>query len=91
MKSKLQSVSSSAKTMNKTQAPHIKKTRIIMQIDEDVVAKYKRKADTEGKNYLHLMNDALKTCLQGQLLIDEVKRTIQEELKSDCSTLLKKA
>lgn len=91
MKGKLQPVSSNTLAVSKVQTAHIKKTRIIMQIDEDVVAKYKKKADTEGKNYLHLMNDALKTCLQGQLLIDEVKRTIQEELENNSSTLLKKA
>ena len=78
-------------TIAKRQIIHTKKTRIIMQVDEDIVAEYKAKADKEGKNYHQLMNDALKMCLEGQVLIDEVKRTIREELGNNHSQLLEKA
>ena len=58
------------------------KTRITMRVDSDVLALFKEKAESTGGNYQTMMNEALKQFVQGESLVDVIKQTIRQELRS---------
>ena len=64
------------------QAEQAGKTRITMRVDSDVLALFKAKAESTGGNYQTMMNEALKQFVQGESLVDVIKQTIQQELRS---------
>lgn len=64
------------------QSEHSAKTRITMRVDSDILAVFKAKAESTGGNYQTMMNEALKQFVQGESLVDLIKQTIRQELRS---------
>ncbi|MDR1368427.1 MAG: BrnA antitoxin family protein [Candidatus Accumulibacter sp.] len=57
-----------------------KKQKINLALDPDVVAWYKAQAG--GRGYQTLMNAALREAMRARALVDVVRETIRQELKS---------
>jgi len=64
----------------KLQAAHGGKSRITMRVDNSTLAVFKARAEMTGGNYQTLMNEALSQFVQGQTLLDVVRKTIRQEL-----------
>lgn len=58
------------------------KTRITIRLDTEVIEWFRAQVDSAGGgNYQSLINDALKSHIQGQGLEKTLRRLIREELK----------
>lgn len=66
--------------LKKLQAETSGKTRITIRVDNEIINSFKEKAAITNGNYQTLINDALKQFLQGETLVDVVKKTIKQEL-----------
>ena len=65
--------------------PQTGKTRITIYIDDDVLEIFRERADSAGKGYQTIMNEALREYLdKAKPLLDEetLRRIIQEELRA---------
>jgi hypothetical protein len=63
--------------------PQTGKTRITIYIDDDVLEEFRERADSAGKGYQTIMNEALREYLnkvQTPLNEETLRRVIQEEL-----------
>jgi len=63
--------------------PQTGKTRITIYIDDDVLEEFRERADSAGKGYQTVMNEALREYLnkvQAPLNEEILRRVIQEEL-----------
>ncbi len=63
--------------------PQTGKTRITIYIDDDVLEAFRERADSAGKGYQTIMNEALREYLnkvQAPLNEEILRRVIQEEL-----------
>ena len=65
--------------------PQTGKTRITIYVDDDVLETFRERADSAGKGYQSIMNEALREYLdQAKPPLDEetLRRIIQEELRA---------
>ena len=65
--------------------PQTGKTRITIYIDDDVLEIFRERADSAGKGYQTIMNEALREYLEkAKPPLDEetLRRVIQEELRA---------
>lgn len=58
------------------------KTRVTMYLDSDIVESFRTRAEKEGKGYQTLINETLRTHLNGKPLdAKAVRRIVREELE----------
>ena len=65
--------------------PQTGKTRISIYIDNDVLEQFRQRADTSGRGYQTMMNEALREYLgKSPRAVDEttLRRILREELKT---------
>ena len=64
----------------KLQTQHIGKSQITLQVDNEILAIFKARAESIGSNYQTLINEALRQFSQGLTLSDMIRETIRQEL-----------
>lgn len=63
--------------------PATGKTRITIYLDDDVLEAFRAKANTEGRGYQTLINEALRQAIAPEsapVTLEELRRVIREEL-----------
>ena len=61
------------------------KTRITIWLDDDVISAFKTRAETEGKGYQTLVNEALKEAIRPEsavVTVESLRRILKEELST---------
>jgi uncharacterized protein (DUF4415 family) len=61
----------------------VRKTKINITLDPDIVAWYKAAAG--GRGYQTLINATLREAMRGKQIVDDLRRIIREELKAKAS------
>ena len=61
------------------------KTRITIFIDDDILAAFRSRAETTGKGYQTLINEALRSAITPEnapITVDALRKVLREELRA---------